>query len=226
MATLPDMWERTITIGSAGKTFGVTGWRIGWTIGPAELIKPVVGTHSRTVFCTVTPLQDAVARCLTLAPTNDYFEQTRFAYQRKRDILVSIFTELGLPVTIPQGSFFMLANMSRLVPEYGGMAQLQTRPSEEVPSTMETLDYSIARWLTSEIGVTGIPTSAFYAPERAHLAKHWIRFCFAKSEDTLAQVKERLQGLRPYLAHTHAHTHLRGPNNGGASCWIQRNGTE
>lgn len=95
------MWERTLTVGSAGKSFAVTGWRVGYLMGPASLIHHTLMAHARIVFCTNTPLQEAVATAMEQSMVNGYFEKQCMEYQRKRDYLVDVFGKLGLPVTVP-----------------------------------------------------------------------------------------------------------------------------
>lgn len=189
------MWERTITFGSGGKTFGVTGWRVGWIIAPDNLIKYILAVHARTVFTAPTPLQDAVAAGLEHCQKSKYFEETCKDYQRRRDKAMQIFTDLGLPVAVPHGSYFFMVNTSRI------QIDLPKRQSEEStdPSVMETRDYAMCRWLTTEFGVTAIPPSAFYEPENKHMAENLIRICFCKSDETLEAARERLQKLKQYI---------------------------
>lgn len=195
IATLPGMWDRTVTFGSGGKSFGVTGWRIGWVIGPQHLLKYMLAIHARTVFTTPTPLQDAVAHGLEHSLKSNYFEKATNDYLRRRDKAVKIFKDLGLPVAIPQGSYFFMVDTSRI------KVDLPQRLSEESndPKVMETRDYAICRWLTTEIGVTAIPPSAFYQPENKHLAENMIRICFCKSDETLELATQRLEKLRQYI---------------------------
>lgn len=195
IANFPGMWDRTITFASGGKTFGVTGWRIGWAIGPAHLLKYMLAVHARTVFTTPTPLQEAVASGLEHCAQTDHFERTRLEYRRLRDKAVGIFTDLGLPVAVPAGSFFLLVDMSRL------KVNLPEHPSEESsdPTVMEPRDYAICRWLTTEIGVTAIPPSAFYQPENKHLAGNMVRICFCKTDETLDLARDRLQKVKKHL---------------------------
>lgn len=195
IATLPDMWERTITFGSGGKTFGVTGWRIGWAIGPQPLLKYMLAVHARTVFTAPTPLQDAVAAGFEHCSTSSYFEETRVDYKRRRDLTVDMFTDLNLPVAVPHGSYFFIVETSKI------HVDLPKKPSEEHndSSIIEPRDYAMCRWLTTEMGVTAIPPSAFYSQENKHLAENHIRICFCKTDDTLNQAKERLQHLKKYI---------------------------
>lgn len=202
IATLPNMWSRTITVGSAGKTFGVTGWRVGWLIGHQDLIKNAVSAQARTVFCTSTPLQEAIALAFERAKECEYFNQLKQEYIKRRDILLDCFHDLGLPAVKTQGSFFTLVNFERLLsnPDFIKEAQLdKQQKSEEEPDHMETLDYSLCRYLTTLIGVTAIPPSAFYSRFNKHLSSNWARFCFAKDESTLLKARSRLLYLKKWL---------------------------
>lgn len=192
---MPGMWERTITFGSGGKTFGVTGWRIGWAIGPHDLLKSMLAIHARTVFTTPTPLQDAVAAGFEHAIQSDHFDQMRSDYKRRRDVALNMFQELGMPVAIPHGSYFFMVNTGGLT------VDLPRRPSEEStdPTVMENRDYAVCRWTTEHLGVTFIPPSAFYEPQNKHLADNLIRVCFCKSDETLADAKQRMQKIAKYL---------------------------
>jgi kynurenine aminotransferase len=102
------MWERTITVGSAGKSFACTGWRVGWLIGPESLIGPTLAAQTRIVFCTNSPLQEAAACGLEQAEQRGYFKKQIEEYTERRDVLVKYFDELGLKYSLPYGSYFIL----------------------------------------------------------------------------------------------------------------------
>lgn len=95
IAALEDFWERTITCGSAGKSFACTGWRIGWCMGPEHLIAPTTAATARIVFCVNSPMQEAVAGAL--ATKGDFFEQQRREYVERREVLTSALDRLGVP---------------------------------------------------------------------------------------------------------------------------------
>jgi len=99
----PEIAARTMTVGSAGKTFGCTGWRVGWLIGPEELIKYVLSAHTRVVFTVNSPLQEATAVAFEKAEEEQYYSKTVEAYKERMKVLCEVFDELGLPYTIPQG---------------------------------------------------------------------------------------------------------------------------
>jgi aspartate/methionine/tyrosine aminotransferase len=173
IATLPGMWERTLTVNSTGKAFSMTGWKVGYAVGPAELNHAVRATHQFVTFSTATPFQEAMATALETATRTGYYEKLRREYTARRDLLADALTTAGLRTLPVQGAYFLLADLAGL-----GFAD----------------DASFCRYLTTEIGVAAIPPSAFYAdPARAPLL---ARFCFAKREETLRAAAERLQRLR------------------------------
>lgn len=173
IATLPGMWERTLTLNSTGKTFSMTGWKIGYAVGPASLNRAIRATHQFVTFATSTPFQEAMAVALETAAATGYYEALRREYTERRDGLKATLEAAGLPTLPVQGAYFLMADFSRL-----GFPD----------------DVSFCRYLTSEIGVAAIPPSAFYGdPARAPLL---ARFCFAKRPETLDAAAERLQRLR------------------------------
>ncbi len=173
IATLPGMWERTLTINSTGKTFSMTGWKVGYAVGPPELNRAVRATHQFITFSTSTPFQEAMATALETAVRTGYYEKLRREYTARRDLLAETLASAGLRTLPVQGSYFLLTDLTGL-----GFPD----------------DVSFCRYLTAEIGVAAIPPSAFYAdPARAPLL---ARFCFAKREETLRAAAERLQRLR------------------------------
>ncbi|MCX7791038.1 MAG: methionine aminotransferase [Chloroflexaceae bacterium] len=172
IATLPGMWERTLTINSTGKTFSVTGWKIGYAVGPAWLNQALRSAHQWVTFATATPLQVAAAAALESALTNGYYAQFRAEYARRYQVLRAILDSAGLPTLPTEGSYFIMVDISRT--GFGS-------------------DAEFCRWLTREVGVAAIPPSAFYAdPASAPLL---ARFCFAKRLETLQAAGERLGRL-------------------------------
>ena len=175
LATLPGMAERTVTISSVGKTFSVTGWKIGWAIGPAELVNAVNQAHQFITFAVASPLQAAAAAALSLPI--EYFENLQTSYQAKRDQMLEIFQRAGFRVLMPQGSYFIIADWRAVAPPH------------------VTDDVQFARWLTTEIGVACIPPSAFYQESDKALGRYLARFAICKKAETLAAAAERLQRL-------------------------------
>ncbi|KAK3831420.1 MAG: aminotransferase class I and II [Linnemannia elongata] len=191
IATLDGLWERTITVGSGGKTFGTTGWRIGWLIGPKALVEPALAAHTRIVFCVNSPLQEAVAVGFEQADERGFFGSQIKAYEHKREKLLNVFRELGLPCTIPEGSYFILVNTDKIqVPEdYKFPDLLWKRPK----------DFRTCYWLTKEIGVCAIPPTEFYSKPNQVLAENFARFAFCKTDETLDAAAERLLKLKAYI---------------------------
>lgn len=177
LAMLPGMWDRTLTINSTGKTFSMTGWKIGYAVGPRNLSDALRTVHQYTTFATATPFQEAMAVALETAPERDYYDQLRAEYTTRRDLLAAALDGAGLPVLPVGGSYFLLAEIGRL-----GF----------------TDDVAFCRFLAEEIGVAAIPPSAFYAdPVRA---PRLARFCFAKRAETIRAAARRLSRLRRAVA--------------------------
>lgn len=173
IATLPGMWERTLTINSTGKTFSVTGWKIGYVTGSTALQTALRTTHQFNVFATATPLQHGLAVALETAAEVGYYDQLKADYQERRDRLMAILGDAGLPPLPVQGSYFIMSDITGL-----GFAN----------------DVEFCRHLVTEVGVAAIPPSAFYLdPASAPLL---ARFCFAKQASTMEAAAERLQRLR------------------------------
>ncbi len=181
IATLPGMWERTITLGSAGKTFSVTGWKIGWAIAPAPIVHAILMGHQWIPFTVATPLQEAIAVGLERAEAEGYFAWLAQMYQSKRDMLCTVLDDVGLTTVRPDGSYFVLSDISRL----------------DVPLEADLpRDVGFCRWLTREIGVAAIPPSHFYCPEHRSTMRNFVRFCFCKTDEMLEEAAERLQVLK------------------------------
>ncbi len=169
LATLPGMWERTLTINSTGKTFSMTGWKVGYAIGPASLNAPLRSVHQFVTFASATPFQEAMAAALESAPYLGYYDDLSRDYVHRRDALKSALENAGLPTLPVAGAYFLMSDISQL--------------------GFET-DVAFCRWLTAEIGVAAVPPSAFYLdPARAPLL---ARFCFAKKAETIQLAAERL----------------------------------
>lgn len=113
------MWERTVTIGSAGKLFSSTGLQMGWTVGPRELIRKSAIVHNNSIYCCPTYMQEVVARCIELEMSRldkpeCYFNTVNLELQPKRDRLLSIFAKAGLRPVVPDGGYFIMVDISRL----------------------------------------------------------------------------------------------------------------
>jgi N-succinyldiaminopimelate aminotransferase len=170
LATFPGMAERTVTISSLGKTFSVTGWKVGWAIGAPELAQAVIRGHQFITFCGAAPLQEAALAAF--AADDTYYDQLSALYQKKRDFLIAALQNAGLQPITPCGTYFIMVDIGNL-----NFAD----------------DVAFCRHLTQEIGVAAIPPSAFYQDPRngAQLA----RFAFCKSDETLNEAGQRLLRL-------------------------------
>ncbi len=189
IATLPGMWERTVTLGSAGKTFSVTGWKIGWAIAPPLLAQAIVMAHQWIPFAVATPLQEAVASALEQAGPQGYFPWLAAMYQAKRDMLLEALTAAGLNPMTPDGSYFIVVDTTTL-------------PLLDQPGVRR--DVAVCRWLTREVGVAAIPPSPFYSEPHRDLTDNLARFTFCKTDDLLDEAARRLQAMRNPALHNPA----------------------
>eukprot|EP01095_Lingulamoeba_sp_RSL-Kostka_P017364 TRINITY_DN8953_c0_g1_i1.p1 TRINITY_DN8953_c0_g1~~TRINITY_DN8953_c0_g1_i1.p1 ORF type:complete len:421 (+),score=127.50 TRINITY_DN8953_c0_g1_i1:70-1332(+) len=183
IASLPNMFERTLTISSAGKTFSVTGWKLGWTIGPADLIFSMFMVHQRVCFTICTPLQEAVSRSFLLALENNYFEEYKQELKEKRDKLANSLTLAGFKCFIPQGGYMLVADSSNY--------KLINENNDE----QETIDYLKVKQLIKLDNIAAIPMFFFYTKENQHLSGNLIRFCFCKTDELLNEAHEKLVNL-------------------------------
>jgi N-succinyldiaminopimelate aminotransferase len=178
LATLPGMAERTLTISSLGKTFSVTGWKVGWAIGPRALVTGVNRAHQFITYAVASPLQAATAAALALPDA--YYASLRDDFQARRDFMLRALEAVGFRTLKPQGGYFILAEWQGIPPD---------------GANIET-DEQFARWLTCEAGVAAIPPSAFYAPSEKHRVRHLIRFAACKKDETLRAAADKLNALR------------------------------
>jgi N-succinyldiaminopimelate aminotransferase len=168
LMALPGMRDRTVRIGSAGKTFSVTGWKVGYITAPAALLRPITKAHQFVTFTTPPNLQHAVA--LGLGLDDAFFQGIATPLARGRDRLVAGLTALDVPVLPCDGTYFVVLDVTRWL-----------RPDED--------DIAFCRRLVGDAGVVLIPMSAFYesAPPR-----HLVRACFCKEDATIDGALERL----------------------------------
>lgn len=169
MLTLDGMRERTIAIGSAGKSFSLTGWKVGYVTAAPALLDPLAKAHQFTTFTTPPDLQKAVAYGLAKEPA--YFDGLAAGLQAKRDRLAQACAALGLGIIPCGGTYFLILDM---------------RPLELEPD-----DAALARRMTVEAGVTAVPVSAFYV---ADAPRDYLRLCFAKRDEVLDEAVERMGG--------------------------------
>ncbi|KAJ8980217.1 hypothetical protein NQ317_010213 [Molorchus minor] len=181
IATLPGMWERTITIGSAGKTFSVTGWKLGWAIGPENLMVNLQMIHQNSVYTGVTPIQEAVAIAFEtelqrLGQDECYFVSISRELLSKRDYMAKFLQDVGMKPIIPEGR---LLYDSRLVSSGSEKDKYK--------------DYRFTKWMTKNVGLQGIPPTAFYSTPNKHLAENLVRYCFIKKDENLQGAAEILR---------------------------------
>lgn len=175
LATLPGMAERTLTISSLGKTFSVTGWKVGWAVGPEALITAVNRAHQFITYAVGSPLQAAVATALDMPDA--FYGNLQNMYQAKRDRMLTVLQRAGFELLKPMGSYFIMA-------DWRGVAPKHVKD-----------DVQFAEWLTSEVGVACIPPSIFYQDSDKHLGKHLARFAVCKKDETLDAAAKKLLRL-------------------------------
>lgn len=169
IASLPGMKERTITISSCGKTFGFTGWKIGYAISCADWIKAIHGIHQWTTFAVNTPGQHAMANAFT--KLNEYIPDFRKTYQEKLNFIYNQLLTTKFKPHRPKGSYFIMVDIPQ---ELGN-------------------DYDASIKLIKEYGVATIPPSVFYS--KSDEGKTMLRICFAKQEQTLTEGINRLKAV-------------------------------
>jgi N-succinyldiaminopimelate aminotransferase len=173
IATLPGMRERTLVVSSAGKTFNVTGWKIGWICGPGPLVSAVRTAKQFLTYVNGGPFQPAVAAGLRLP--EEYFATTARDLEYRRDVLVKGLRDGGLPVISPEATYFATVDVRPVQPDGDGLA--------------------FCRALPERAGVVAVPTVVFYDPAHAHLGRHLVRFAFCKGDDVLAEAVKRLREM-------------------------------
>jgi len=172
LATLPGMRERTLTLSSTGKTFSLTGWKIGWATGPAPLVSAAQAAHQFLTFAVATPLQVAMSHALD-ACDDSFLATYRREYTERRDFLVTALRDAGFAVAVPKGTYFVLADFTAL---------------------FDGDDRAFARHLIESCGVAAIPPSVFFEA-RPEVGKRLIRFAFCKRMETLEKAADRLRRL-------------------------------
>ncbi|MDQ1485336.1 MAG: N-succinyldiaminopimelate aminotransferase [Actinomycetota bacterium] len=170
ISTLPGMWERTLTISSAGKTFALTGWKVGWATGPEALVTAARTTKQFLTYTNAAPMQPAIAVGLLLG--DEYYATLAADLRRKRDLLCSGLTEVGFTVFKPAGTYFVTADIRPLGHD-DGMA--------------------FCRDLPHLAGVVAIPHSVFY--DDVAVGRPLVRFAFCKRDEVLTEAVERLHKL-------------------------------
>jgi len=169
IASIESCRDVAITISGFSKTFSVTGWRIGYVAAPNQIAAPIGLVNDLFYVCAPTPLQWGIARALEIG--DDYYTKLAADYEKKRDMLADALTEAGFTPYLPQGAYYMLA---------------------EVPADLGD-DKESATALLEESRVASVPGSAFYASDRG---KKLLRFCFAKDFDALEEACRRVRAFR------------------------------
>lgn len=173
MASIESCRERTITISGFSKTFSITGWRIGYVAADKRIAQPIGVLNDLFYICAPTPLQWGVARALEVG--DDYYARMNADYAKKRDVLASALRDAGFTPFVPQGAYYMLA---------------------EVPDEFAN-DQEAANALLEQARVASVPGSAFYV---SHRGARMLRFCYAKDFDALEEACKRIRAFRAVAA--------------------------
>lgn len=171
-ASLPKMKDRTITTTSLSKTYSITGWRLGYTIANKEITQAIKSVHDFLTVGAAAPLQEAAIVGLNFG--DEYYEELQEKYTYKRDIFLTGLKEIGLDFYYPQGTYFVMVDISKF-----------NRKS----------DYDFCVELSQKIGVTPVPGSSFFKDDN----NDYVRFHFAKNDDTLIEAIKRLRKINDLL---------------------------
>lgn len=170
LATLPGMFERTVTINSLSKTYSVTGWRVGWALAAPEITSAVRKVHDFLTVGAAAPLQEAAAVALRLP--DSYYDELAKSYRERRDLLLAGLESAGFQCFVPRGAYYVMTDVSGFGFEN---------------------DVAFGRHLIEKIGVAAVPGSSFY--HRPEYGAGKLRFTFCKKAETLHAAAERLQKL-------------------------------
>ena len=178
MASLPGMYEHTITCNSLSKTYSITGWRLGYVIGPAEVVEATKKVHDFLTVGAAAPLQEAATVGLNF--TEDYYKELLEKYTAKRDYFLAGLDRIGLKHNIPQGTYFVMLDIQEFLdlPQFAGYTDLE-----------------FCEWMIKNIGVAAVPGSSFFREEVNNL----IRLHFAREEKTLDEALARLAKLKELI---------------------------
>jgi aminotransferase len=168
IASLPGMFDRTLSCNSLSKTYSITGWRLGYIIAPAYIIDGARKVHDFLTVGAAAPLQEAAVTALNFS--DEYYSRLRESYTEKKDFFLNGLDKLKLKYTVPQGAYYVLVDIS----EFG-----------------INNDLEFCEWMAREVGVAAVPGSSFFKEDVHHL----IRLHFAKNLDTLGEALKRLEYL-------------------------------
>jgi aminotransferase len=174
LATIPGMDHRTITINSLSKTYSVTGWRVGWAIAAQPITQRIRKVHDFLTVGAPTPFQHAGAVALGLPDT--YYEDLRAHYSEARDFILDVLRGAGFSVSVPQGAYYSMADVTSLMPRLGADD-----------------DFTFSRKLIEVARVATVPGSSFYS--NPTLGRNQVRFCFCKRWETLHAVADSMRQL-------------------------------
>ena len=166
MASLPGMYEHTITCNSLSKTYSITGWRLGYLIGPEEVIEGAKKVHDFLTVGAAAPLQEAAVTGLNFPES--YYEELLALYTKKRAYFLKGLDEIGLKHNVPQGTYFVMIDIQEFL---------------DLPQFQGWTDLKFCEWMIKNIGVAAVPGSSFFREEVNHL----IRLHFAREERRLTR---------------------------------------
>jgi len=173
-ASLPGMFERTISCSSLSKTYSITGWRLGYCIAPENIIEQIKKVHDFLTVGAAAPLQEAAV--IGLEFSNAYYDELQKLYTHKKDLFINGLKELNIPHTEPQGAYYVMGDIS----EFGYDSDL---------------DFCVD--LIKNVGVAAVPGSSFFKEEE----NRYIRFHFAKKDETLLAALDRLKDMRTKMSY-------------------------
>lgn len=192
IASLPGMFDRTISLFSAGKSFSCTGWRAGYAICPEHFAKAVNKAHSTVPFCGVTPFEVALATAFEQAQKNGYFDELARKLERKRNRLVEVLDRENWKPIVPEGGYFVCCNVTGL-PAFAEFADTDVTAQLD---KKEHPDYQFAYKLCREAKLAVIPTSPFYTRPEHQLTRGLVRLAFCKDDETLDKAIEIISSLK------------------------------
>lgn len=174
MAGLPGMFEHTITCNSLSKTFSITGWRLGYIIGPAVVVESAKKVHDFLTVGAAAPLQEAVVAGLQMG--EGYYADLLEMYTKKREFFLKGLDSLGLKHNVPQGTYFVMIDIQDFL---------------DLPQFRGYTDMEFCEWMIQNVGVAAVPGSSFFREP----VNRYIRLHFARGEDTLKEALKRLEKL-------------------------------